>query len=326
MGLGKTKLPGKPCVVDGTFRRCPGAAVITGDQDHLGPGLCHAGSHRAHSCLGDQLYGNTGVFIRIFQVIDQLGQILDGVDIVVRRRGDQADSGRGVPGLRDPGVDLPGRKVAALAGLCPLRHLDLDLFGADQIPAGDPEPCACHLLDGRAPVVLGPGGIQTLLAFSSFSGVGFPVEQIHGDSQGLMGFLGNGPVGHGAGLKPLYDLFHAFYFFQGNPFLREPEVHQGAQIAASLLIHHPGVFLEKTVVSHAGGFLQHMDGGRIVPVFLAAASHLVFSQAVQGQIHRPSQGIKGLGVKGFYIFRKIIQGDPAYPAHCAGKIPVDHFF
>ena len=34
--LGKAQLPGQACVVDGVAGRCAGAAVIAGDQDHLG--------------------------------------------------------------------------------------------------------------------------------------------------------------------------------------------------------------------------------------------------------------------------------------------------
>ena len=95
---------------------------------------------------------DAGLPVGVFQVVDQLGQVLDGVDVVVGRRGDQGDAGGGVAGPGDPGVDLSAGQVAALAGLGPLGHLDLDLLGADQVLAGDAEAAGGHLLDGGAPL------------------------------------------------------------------------------------------------------------------------------------------------------------------------------
>ena len=86
--------------------------------------------------------------LRVLQVVDQLGQVLDGVDVVVRRRRDQADAGRRVPHLGDPRIDLVAGQLAALAGLGPLGHLDLQLLGVDQVLAGDAEAAGGHLLDG----------------------------------------------------------------------------------------------------------------------------------------------------------------------------------
>lgn len=39
-------------------------------------------------------------------------RFLDGVDVVVRRRGDQAHARRGVPRLRDAALHLPGAEAA----------------------------------------------------------------------------------------------------------------------------------------------------------------------------------------------------------------------
>src|SRR6202020_2423359 len=103
----------------------------------------------------------------VLQVMDELGQVLDGVDVVMRRRRDQADAGGGVPGLRDPRVDLVPGQLAALARLGPLRHLDLQVVGVDQVLAGDPEPAAGYLLDrrpARVPVGVGDEPARVLAA------------------------------------------------------------------------------------------------------------------------------------------------------------------
>ena len=57
--------------------------------------------------------------IGVLQVEDELGQIFDRIDVVVRRRADQADSGGRVPHRRDDLVDLAARKLPPSPGLAP---------------------------------------------------------------------------------------------------------------------------------------------------------------------------------------------------------------
>ena len=67
----------------------------------------------------------------------QLREVLDGVDVVVRRRADEANAGRRVPGARDVALHLGARQLAALARLRALRDFDLQLV---RVPAGDTAP------------------------------------------------------------------------------------------------------------------------------------------------------------------------------------------
>src|SRR3546814_6782136 len=87
----------------------------------VGLRLRHAGRHRAHTDLGDEFYADPGLWVDVLQVMDELRQILDGIDVVVRRRRDQADARCGMAHLRDRLVDLVAGKLAALAGLGTLR-------------------------------------------------------------------------------------------------------------------------------------------------------------------------------------------------------------
>ena len=86
MGLRQSQLPGQSGIMDGGKRRRAGSSVIAGDQDHGSACFCNTGRYRSHSGFGHELHRNTGVFVGIFQIIDQLGQILDGIDIVMGRR------------------------------------------------------------------------------------------------------------------------------------------------------------------------------------------------------------------------------------------------
>ena len=80
------QFPWKPCIVNGISRCRPRSAVKGGDQDHLCSRLGDACRDGADSSLRYQLHRDSGLRVGIFQVVDQLCQVLDGVDIMVRRR------------------------------------------------------------------------------------------------------------------------------------------------------------------------------------------------------------------------------------------------
>ena len=84
LGLGQAQLPGDAGVLQRGERRGPGAPVVPGDEHHVGVGLGHPGGHRAHAHLGHQLHVDPGPRVGRLQVVDELGDVLDGVDVVVR--------------------------------------------------------------------------------------------------------------------------------------------------------------------------------------------------------------------------------------------------
>ena len=86
MDLGETQLPGAAGVFDRTERRGAGTAVVAGNLDHIGIGLGHASGDRADTNLGHQLHRHLGSGMDLVQVVDQLGQVLNGIDVVVGRR------------------------------------------------------------------------------------------------------------------------------------------------------------------------------------------------------------------------------------------------
>ena len=189
MCLSKTQLPGKSCIVNGTFRSSTGSSVITGDQDNLSTSFCNTCSYRTNSSLRYQFYRNPCIFIRIFQVIDQLCQILNGVNIVMRRRGNQAHTRCRVSCLCDPRVYFSCRQMAAFTRFCSLCHLNLDFLCTNQIAAGNTKSTGCYLLDCRASILSTSCRIQTFITLTTLTGIRFTMQVIHGDSQCLMGFL-----------------------------------------------------------------------------------------------------------------------------------------
>ena len=139
-------------------RRGAGAAVVAGDQHDVGVRLRDARRDRADAVLGDELDVHARTGVGVLQVVDQLRQILDRVDVVVRRRRDQPDARRRVTHLGDPRVHLVARQLAALTGFRALGHLDLDVGAVGQVVAGHAEPARRDLLDrAAAPVAVGVG-------------------------------------------------------------------------------------------------------------------------------------------------------------------------
>ena len=150
LGFGEAQFPGNAGMLDRAERRGAGAAAVAADEHHVGMRLGDARGDRADAHFGDQLHGDARLRIDVFQIVDQLRQILDRVDIVVRRRRNQAHAGNRVPHARDRLVHFVAGQLAAFAGLGALRHLDLQLVGVDQVIGGHAKARRGHLLDGAA--------------------------------------------------------------------------------------------------------------------------------------------------------------------------------
>ena len=231
VGLGQPELPGDPGVLDRGQRRRARASVVAADQHHVGVRLGHPRRDRPHPHLGHQLDRDPGVVVGVLQVVDELREVLDRVDVVVRRRADEADARRRVADPRDPRVDLVARQLAALAGLGALGHLDLQLAGVDQVLAGDAEAAGGDLLDRAvARVAVGQRAVA-LRVLAALAGVRLAAQPVHGDRQRLVGLPGDGAVAHGPGLEASHDRLDRLDLLEGDRPVRRAQVHQAAQRA-----------------------------------------------------------------------------------------------
>ena len=87
--------------------------------------LSDAGGDDADADLRHELDADARGGVGRLEVVDELGEIFDRVDVVMRRRTDQADAGDRVARRSDLLRHLVARQLAALARLRALRHLDL---------------------------------------------------------------------------------------------------------------------------------------------------------------------------------------------------------
>ena len=256
MGLCQSQLPGKSGIVDGVSRCRTGTAVIAGYQDDLGSRLGYTGCYGSHTGFRYQFYGDSCLGVGIFQIIDQLRQILNGINVVMRGRRDQGHTGCGVSGLGDPGIYLSSGQMSALAGFCSLCHLDLNLLCTYQVTAGNTKTSTGYLLDCGTTVQSVRSDGQTIQVLTAFTGIALTVQMIHGDGHGLMSLLGYGTVGHGTGLESGHNGLYRLYFLNRHTLFRIIEVHQSSEILDGIfVVYHGSVLLEHLVITASGGFL-----------------------------------------------------------------------
>ena len=244
LGFSQAELPRQAGVLDGRQRARAGAAVVAGDQHHVGVRLGDAGGDGADTDFGHELHVDARVAVGVLQIVNQLRQIFDRVDVVVRRRRNQADAGRGVTHLGDPRINLVAGQLAALAGLGALRHLDLQVGAVHQVMAGDAEASRGHLLHARVALGAVASGI-----FAAFAAVRTPAHAVHRDRQRLVRLGADGTVGHGAGGEARDDALDRLDLVDRNRLFGVLQIHQPAQRRemAGGVIATPGKLLEQRV-------------------------------------------------------------------------------
>src|ERR1035441_1974406 len=134
-------------------------------------GFGDAGRDRAYTDLGDQLHSDASLGVDVLEVVDELGQILDRVNVVVRRWRDEAHTGNRVARLGNRLVHLVSRQLSALAGFCALRHLDLKFIGVDQVVSRDTETSAGNLLHSAAAQIAIWIAREAVFVFAALTGV-----------------------------------------------------------------------------------------------------------------------------------------------------------
>ena len=86
LGFGQAEFPRRAGVFDGRPRAGASAAVVAGNGHVIGFGFGHACGHRADADFRHQLDADRGRSVAVLQVVDQLRQIFDRIDVMVRRR------------------------------------------------------------------------------------------------------------------------------------------------------------------------------------------------------------------------------------------------
>ena len=189
---------------------------MTGNQNNVGVGLGHAGGDRADAGAGNEFHADLGARVNFLQVKDQLGEILNRVDVVVRRGRNQGHAGHAEAQPGDERSHLGAGQLAALAGLGALGHLDLDFLGRGQVGRGDAEATGGDLLDRGVGVVAVGADVETVGIFAAFAGIGFAADAVHGDGEGLVHLGGKRAQRHAGGGEALADVLDRFDLVEGD--------------------------------------------------------------------------------------------------------------
>src|SRR5690606_3601217 len=226
--------------------------------------------------LADELRVDPRLRVRALQVEDELLEVFDRVDVVVRRRRDEADARRRVARARDPRIDLRGRQLTALAGLGTLRELDLQVLRVREIHARHTEAARGDLLDRAAALRIQ----QALDVLAALAGVRLGAEAVHRDREGFVRLARDRAVAHRAGREPLDDARDGFDLVDRNGAAQPlAELEQAAQRLqrGGLVVDQLRVLAEDVVAARARGVLQTEDRLRVEQVGRAVAAPLVLA-------------------------------------------------
>ena len=322
MRFGQAEFPRNAGMADAAERRSARAAGIAGDQHHIGMRLGDPGRNRSHAHLGHQLDRDARARVDVLQVVNQLRQVFDRINVVMRRRRNQAHPRNRVAHARDLRIHLVAGKLAAFAGFGALRHLDLQFVGVHQVIDGDAEAAGGHLLDGGAAPVP-----EALLVLAALAGVRFAANAVHRQRQRFVRFLGNGAERHGAGGETLDDGSHRLDLFDRNRLVRLLDFQHPAQRGELpvLPVDQFRVFLERGEVILLHRVLHLGDGLRIEKMVLAARAILI--GAADGKVGiRFVQRLEGVLVFEDGFARQNVQIHALYARDGAGEIAIHQAF
>ena len=163
-------------MLDAAQGRCTGAAGMSGHHDVIGIGFGNTGSYGSNSCFRNQLHTYAGRRIHLLQILNQLGQVLDAVDIVMGGRADQGHSHLRMAQAGDEFGHFGRGELSALSGLGALCDLDFQLFCLDEVLSGHSKAARGNLLDFVVSV-----GLRAINfgIFPALACVGLTSKQVH---------------------------------------------------------------------------------------------------------------------------------------------------
>ena len=213
----------------------------------------------------------------------QLRQILDRIDVVVRRRRNQFDTGRRMADLRDPGIHFRPRQLTALTRFRALGHLDLQFLGLGQIVARYAKTPRSHLLD-RA--ILGIAiGFEHVAGriFATLAGIAAAAETVHRDGQTLVRLLADRAVGHRSAFEAPGDRLDRLDLFNRDRFRIAFKLQQAAQGRQTLrlIIDLIGILLIDLVAVFARRPLEQVNRLRVEEVLFAVLAPLIMATDVE---------------------------------------------
>ena len=283
LGFRQPDFPRRPGMGQRGQRACASATFVAGNRHMVGAALGHPRRHGANAHFGHQLDRNPRLRVHVLQIVDQLRQIFDRVDIVMRRRRNQPHARGRMPHPGNVLVHLMARQLSAFTRLRALRHLDLDVVGIDQVFRRHAKPARGHLLNGRT-FTVAVRQLHVAIGFlAALAGVRPAADAVHRHRQGRMRLAADRAEAHRAGGEPLDDLLRRLNLVERNRRRRQAELHQPAngQQPLVLLVDVAGEITIPVLRVAAHGVLQVADAFRRPGMVLAAQAEGVVAAHIQ---------------------------------------------
>ena len=192
--------------------------------------LCHTRRNRTDTRRANQLDANARARVNLLQIIDELRQILDGINIVMRRRGDQRNPRRRMAQFCNKFRDLKTGKLPAFAGLCALCHLDFQFFASTEIFRCYPKSARGDLFDRARGIVAVFIRLITFFLFSAFTGYSLCADPVHRNRECFMGFGRERTQRHSRRIKPFTHFCNSLDLINRDGLRRVVKFHQVAQV------------------------------------------------------------------------------------------------
>ncbi|KAI6759055.1 hypothetical protein HG531_013816 [Fusarium graminearum] len=280
MSLSQTQLPRKTSILDASPSRSTGTTIVTRDQDVVGLRLGDTRGDDTDTNLRDKLDRDSRSGAGALQIVDQLLEILDGVNIVVRRGRDKTDTRGRVTGASNGLGHLVTRKLTTLTGLGTLSHLNLKLIRVGKVGRSDTESTRSDLLDGRTHGITVGHTLRSLRVLTTLTSVRLSTQSVHGNSQGRVRLHRDGTVRHGTGTEPANDISPRLNLINGDrsAVLKLKVQKTTESTVLDLFILGSGVGLVRLIVLGADSVLDIGDRGRVVDVRLTTVTPVVLAR------------------------------------------------
>ena len=280
-------------------------ALSTADDDEVGLSLGHTCCNSAYAAFGHQLHAHLGLGVHILEVEDELSQVFNRIDVVVRRGRNERDAWDGVARAGNDFVDLIAGQLAALAGLGTLSHLNLYFLSIHQILRGHAEAARSNLLGFAAKRNAVEGVMEAFAVLAALARVAARAELVHGQSQSLVGFLANGAERHSTRHEVLHEVVNRLHFVNGYGIFTEfKEVAQ--EDGVRLVVDEVRKFLELLVTAQPRGQLQRGNGFGVPGVLLAI---LAVGEKAGVRKHAIEQAVLVGGGKAFVVQQGVVAGN-----------------
>ena len=216
---------------------------------------------------------------------NELREVLDRVDVVVRRRGDEGRARLRVTELADEGVDLVRGELSALARLRALGELDLEVLCRAQVLDRDAEASRRDLLDSAVGV-----GAETFGVESAFAGIGHRADRVECSGYRFVGFGREGSEGHRAADEVLHDRLDRLNLVNRDRRRGlEGELRAERDLMLGGIVDLGRVLLEERVVARTDGLPEVRDVlGRPEVVFAALADAVLAARRKHRTVAVPS--------------------------------------